>query len=128
MKCNHCKKIIPVGEEIIIDKEKEKKYLHEECLTKLEKEEKEQKLRREENTKKFFIKVGFGLTALCALLVALFLYLFKKQKDKSDPEGYYEATKFLFFAGGVILLATGAFWITSSYWTLFAIPFIALLI
>jgi hypothetical protein len=26
MKCNYCKKIIPQGEEIIIDKEKEKKH------------------------------------------------------------------------------------------------------
>jgi len=57
MKCNHCKKIIPTGEEIIIDKEKEKKYLHEECLTKLEKEEKEQKLRQEENNTYKKVKV-----------------------------------------------------------------------
>jgi len=115
MKCNHCKKIIPAGEEIIIDKEKEKKCLHEECLTTIEKDEKEKTLRQKENTKKTFIEVGFGLTAFSILLAIIFLYLFKKQKDKSDPEGYYEATKFLFFAGGVILLATGAFWITSSY-------------
>jgi hypothetical protein len=106
MKCNHCKKLIPPGEEIIIDKKEDKKYLHEECLTKLEKEEKEKTLRQEENTKKTYIKVGFGLVAFMMLLAIYALYPFKKKKlDSSD----YEIAKAFFLTGGVILLAVGAF-------------------
>ena len=102
MKCNHCKKLIPQGEEIIIDKKEEKKYLHEDCLTRLEKEEKEKELHQKEQTRKIFVRTGLGMAALMLLIG---IYTLKPAKYYSD----YETPKFFIWFGVVTLLVTCAF-------------------